>query len=63
MVYKVPIWAINKEETLADFGFELARKFIDVADEGQFLNLSGDENGRIRLNHFGGAGKRLILIS
>jgi len=65
MVYKVPIWAINKEDTLAAFGFELARKFMDVSDEGQFLNLSWDENGRIRalLNHFGGAGKPLILIS
>jgi len=57
VVYKVPIWAINKEDTLAAFGFELARKFMSVSDERMFSNLPLDASGRIRLNHFGGIGR------
>ena len=53
----MPIWAINKQDTLAAFGFELARKFVSVSDEQIFSSLPLDGSGRIRLNHFGGIGR------
>ncbi|MCH8019546.1 sigma 54-interacting transcriptional regulator [candidate division KSB1 bacterium] len=54
VIYKVPIWAVSKEDTLAAFGFELARKFMSVSEEQSFSDLPLDASGRIRLNHFGG---------
>jgi len=57
VIYKVPIRATSKEDTLAAFGFELARKFMSVSDEQIFSSLPLDASGRIRLNHFGGIGR------
>ncbi len=57
VIHKVPIWAISKEDTLAAFGFELARKFMSVSEEQSFSDLPLDASGRLRLNHFGGIGR------